>query len=87
MYNGKLRIDEARAMGLTDPRPKHCDYCGARFRERVPGQRFCRRWCRLQWRAAEGRSQRRVWIGAGRPVFSDRPVLDEPREQAIDRRF
>jgi len=70
-------------MSLTDPTPKYCDYCGSKFRERYPGQRYCRPHCRNAGKAAEGRSARRVWNDVGRPVFDDRP---EPKPIAEFRR-
>jgi hypothetical protein len=53
---------------LTYIRPRFCDHCGAKFRPRVDAQRYCRRWCRAQAKAAEGRAARRVWWQAGRPM-------------------
>ena len=53
---------------LTDIRPRNCAHCGARYRPRVPDQRYCRRWCRAQAKAAEGRAARWVWRKAGRPM-------------------
>jgi hypothetical protein len=72
---------------LTDITRISCAYYGQRYRPRYPTQRFCRRWCRLQGKLAEARSARRVWVGAGRPVFNDRPVVDEPDTREIYRRF
>lgn len=64
-------------MLLTDNRPRQCDYCHAKFRPRVDAQRYCRRWCRLQAKAAEARAARRVWVSAGRPM-PDEPIVPEP---------
>jgi len=54
---------------LTDIRPRYCEFCGAKYRPRVDSQRYCRRWCRLKAKAAEGRAARRVWWRAGRPMM------------------
>jgi len=56
---------------LTDIRKRPCDHCGEMFRPRYPTQRFCRRWCRLQGKAAEARAARRTWWKAGRPMEVD----------------
>lgn len=56
---------------LTDIRPRHCEHCHAKFRPRVDSQRYCRRWCRAQAKAAEGRAARRVWWTAGRPMRAE----------------
>ena len=73
---------------LTDIRPRHCDYCGAKYRPRVDSQRYCRRWCRDQAKAAEGRAARRVWSEAGRPMLGEdqRPAPPEWIEPIQQRR-
>jgi hypothetical protein len=47
---------------------KPCEYCGQVFRPRIEDQRFCRRWCRKQAMAIEGRAARRSWDDQGRPI-------------------
>jgi len=81
IYNGKLY------MALTDPSPRYCAHCGVSFRQRHPDQKFCRRWCRLQHNAAEGRSARRVWWREGRPMLDNRPIREEPAMERSYRRF
>ena len=71
---------------LTDPTPRLCEYCGARYRPRYPTQRFCRHWCRKQAMAAEGRAARRVWFDAGRPMLAEAPVA-EPQRGELRKRF
>jgi hypothetical protein len=68
-----------------DPSPRYCAHCGQRFRQRHPDQKFCRRWCRLQHHAAEGRSARRLWWREGRPMLNE-PVIDEPKALSEYRR-
>lgn len=54
---------------FTDGQSKReCEWCGTRYRPRVPEQRWCRLSCRRQWKAKEGRVSRRLWIRAGRPM-------------------
>ena len=50
-------------MSLTDPTPRYCDYCGSKFSERYPGQRFCRPWCRNE--GGRGTLSASVLVGAG----------------------
>jgi len=38
---------------------------------RWPEQRFCRAHCRRMGKALEGRSSRKAWIEAGRPIQSE----------------
>jgi hypothetical protein len=58
-----------RHMGnLTDIRPRHCEFCNASYRPKVDSQRFCRKWCRKQALALEGRAARRAWWRAGKPI-------------------
>jgi hypothetical protein len=65
-------------MLFTDGRVKReCECCGEMFRPHVPDQRFCRPWCRLKVKAKEGRSARRVWWRAGRPIIEDKQIEDE----------
>jgi hypothetical protein len=61
---------------LTDIRKRECEWCGQRYRPRVPDQRYCRAWCRARAKAAEGRAARRVWWQAGRP-------MERPQEQEV----
>jgi hypothetical protein len=59
-------------MLFTDGQIKReCANCQTMFRPRVSGQRYCRTWCRLEAKAAEGRAARRVWWRAGRPMIED----------------
>jgi hypothetical protein len=62
---------------LTDIRIRHCENCDGKFRPRVPDQRYCRRWCRLEAKAAEGRAARRVWWAAGRPMETEERANDQ----------
>jgi hypothetical protein len=62
---------------LTDIRPRNCAYSGAKYRPKVDDQRFCRRWCRMQGKAAEGRAARRVWWRAGRPMVEEEQAEQE----------
>jgi hypothetical protein len=50
-----------------DVSKRQCHFCGASFRPRHPSQRYCRYWCSLNGKSAEGRAARRVWWRAGRP--------------------
>ena len=73
-----------------------CENCGTPFRPRVNDQRFCRRWCRLQRKAAEGRAARRCGgrqggrcqqkgtenMGAEHTPF-DNPATQAERRQVI----
>ena len=68
-------------MALTNPLPRYCDYCGSKFRQRYPTQRFCRPWCRNEGKAAEGRSARRSWWAQGRPMINE-AVREEPKHSA-----
>jgi hypothetical protein len=70
---------------LTDPTPRLCEYCGARYRPRYPTQKWCRRWCRMQAKAAEGRAARRTWFEAGRPL-PEEPVVEEPERHELRKR-
>jgi hypothetical protein len=71
---------------LTGPTPRLCEYCGARYRPRYPTQRWCRRWCNKQAKAAEGRAARRTWWSAGRPMEQERP-REEPERGTLRKRF
>jgi hypothetical protein len=65
-------------MLFTDGQIKReCANCHGMFRPRVSGQRYCRTWCRVDAKAAEGRAARRAWWRAGRPMQFE----DQQREQ------
>lgn len=67
-------------MLFTDgQRKRECDWCGGRFRPRVPDQRYCRLSCQLQAKAKEGRVARQIWVRAGRPM-----QLDEQQQERHD---
>lgn len=71
---------------LTDISKRPCEYCGTNYRPRWPDQRFCRRWCRMKGKAAEGRAARRTWVEAGRPMLAERP-REEPERHELRKRF
>ena len=60
---------------------RECEWCGTRYRPRVPDHRYCRATCRLQAKAAEGRAARRVWWRAGRPM----QIEDEQQQRQQER--
>jgi hypothetical protein len=59
-----------------------CAYCGQFFRPRVADQKWCRPWCKARAKAHEGRSARRAWWAAGRPMFGETEVNQREEQQA-----
>lgn len=55
---------------------RECEWCGERYRPRVPDQRFCRPWCRQQAKAKEGRDARRAWWSLDRPMFEEQKTKE-----------
>jgi hypothetical protein len=52
-----------------DISPRTCPNCGQQFRPERSHQVYCRQWCRMKAKAAEGRAARRTWWKAGKPTL------------------
>jgi methionyl-tRNA synthetase len=61
----------------TDLAPdRHCENCGARYSPSHPHQRFCNPYCLQEFRNAELRAARRLWVKLGKP----QELLEECRD-------